>query len=148
MITLTEKQITDIKEHASAAYPQECCGILLGERRTDKKIVQEVIRAQNVAGQPHAHFALAGEEILAAERKAEAGDLEIVGFYHSHPDCSTCLSGEDCQYLMPGMSYPVISVFDNTVSAIASWEQKCGGDRDTVEQEAILLAASAERAAV
>jgi proteasome lid subunit RPN8/RPN11 len=142
MIALTEKQITDLKEHAAETYPKECCGILLGNRDTDKKVVKKIIRGQNSSEEPHDHFTLDSEAIIEAERGADECDLEILGFYHSHPDCSTCISREDCRYVMPGMSYPVISVIDNSVSSIASWEQRVPGDKEEIEQEAIILAAS------
>jgi proteasome lid subunit RPN8/RPN11 len=136
MIAFSSKQIKDIKDHASEFYPKECCGILLGRREADKNIVHRVIPAQNGAEQPCEHFALSSKEILDAERLAEESELEIVGFYHSHPDCSTCPSADDCKYMMPGISYPVVSVFDSEVTAIASWEQR--QNREDVVQEEIL----------
>jgi proteasome lid subunit RPN8/RPN11 len=139
MIIFAEEQIRKMGEHASEAYPQECCGILLGTREKERRIVSEICRVHNEAAQPREHFMMDSSAILNAERQASEKGLEIVGFYHSHPNHSACLSNEDCEYVMPEMSYPVISVTEETVTGLKSWEQKWIADKNAIVQEKILI---------
>jgi proteasome lid subunit RPN8/RPN11 len=139
VIVFTQKQITDLKEHAEKAYPKECCGILLGVQEKTRRIVYEIYRARNAALQPRTHFVLPSDTILEAELRAEVKGLEIVGFYHSHPDSDSCLSEEDQAYVMPGMSYPVISVTGDRIREFSSWELRCGKDQTAIVHEKIMI---------
>jgi proteasome lid subunit RPN8/RPN11 len=139
MIIFTGEQIRKMGEHASEAYPEECCGILLGMREKGRRIVAEICRVHNAAAQPREHFVIRGGAILDAERMASKKGFEIVGFYHSHPNCGAFLSDEDCDYVMPEMSYPVISVAEKTVTGLKSWEQRCIADKNAIVQETMLI---------
>ncbi|MBR1851930.1 MAG: M67 family metallopeptidase [Lachnospiraceae bacterium] len=105
--------------HASQVYPQECCGILLGDGK--KLRVQEIYKAQNKSvGEPgREHFLIDPLELYQAERKADEKGLDVIGFYHSHPDCLALLSREDEEYMIPGMIYFIISLTDGK---IAEWK--------------------------
>jgi proteasome lid subunit RPN8/RPN11 len=139
MITFKKKQITEMKEHAFWAYPRECCGILLGARENGSRIVKAIHRAHNAAAQPQTHFVLSSETILEVERTASLSGLEIVGFYHSHPDDDSCLSEEDQSYVMPGMSYPVLSVTGGRMCEFSSWEQRKREKMTAIVHERIVI---------
>jgi proteasome lid subunit RPN8/RPN11 len=139
MIIFTGEQIRKMGEHASDVYPQECCGILLGTREKERRIVAEICRVHNASEQPREHFVIRSDSILDAERMASKKGLEIVGFYHSHPNHSAFLSDEDCDYVMPEMSYPVISVAEKNVTGLKSWEQKCIAEKIAIVQETMLI---------
>jgi proteasome lid subunit RPN8/RPN11 len=139
MIVFTKEQMTEIEDHASATYPKECCGILLGTRQKERRIVQEVYRAYNASTKPQSHFVLTSDTILYAEILATKENLEIIGFYHSHPDCEACLSQEDQKYVMPEMSYPVISVSHGRTREFGCWEKKRTDDREAIVHEKIVI---------
>jgi proteasome lid subunit RPN8/RPN11 len=121
---------TDIKkllyEEAKSQYPLECCGILLGRREKNCRIVTEIYKTEN-AQEPSMqkeHFLIPTTDLLFVEYLAEKKEKEIVGFYHSHADYGADASEEDESYAIPGNSYPIISVIDGKIVEISSWE-KC-----------------------
>ncbi|MFC0228072.1 C40 family peptidase [Serratia aquatilis] len=68
-----------IMAHAKAAYPQECCGLVVQNGRR-----QRYLRCRNTALEPNEQFSLHPEDFAAAE---DAGT--IVAIVHSHPDATT-----------------------------------------------------------
>ena len=130
---------SDISEmlisHAEAEYPRECCGILLGECMGGRKTVSKVIQTENTAG-GSAHFRHFLIDPLAVA-KAERGPLEILGFYHSHPDCEAIPSKEDILYMIENYSYPIISVCDGKCSDIRSYE-RISQTSDEIKEETLI----------
>ena len=77
----------ELRAHGEETYPHECCGILLGKSTDDALTVHELIRAGNTrTDSAHNRYNIAPEELIAAQRHARKSGLDIVGFYHSHPD--------------------------------------------------------------
>jgi proteasome lid subunit RPN8/RPN11 len=74
----------EIRERARAAYPLECCGLLLGAPETDT--VSALVPAANVASDPAHCFEIDPAVLIAAHKAARAGGPAILGAYHSHPD--------------------------------------------------------------
>ena len=113
---------------AKKAYPSECCGILIGrihENGTDKEIeVIEIREAPNqFHGQKSAHFQINPLFIYHLEQEIEPLGLEIVGVYHSHPDCPAILSKEDEKYMVPGLEYVIMSVKNGEVVDVKSYRK-------------------------
>jgi proteasome lid subunit RPN8/RPN11 len=120
---------TDIRdllyEEAKFQYPKECCGILLGKREGNCRIVTEIYKTEN-AQKPSMqknHFLISSMDILFVEYLAAKKGKEIVGFYHSHTDCGAEASKEDESYAIPHTSYPILSVMDGRVIEMSSWEK-------------------------
>src|SRR5580658_3482700 len=77
----------DLRAHGEATYPNECCGTLRGRADTDAIRVLSLVRAGNTrTDSAHNRYNIAPEELIAAQRQARNSGLDIVGFYHSHPD--------------------------------------------------------------
>jgi proteasome lid subunit RPN8/RPN11 len=77
----------DLRAHGEATYPNECCGILLGRADAGGIHVTSLLRAGNTrTDSAHNRYHIAPEELIAAQRQARTTGLDIVGFYHSHPD--------------------------------------------------------------
>ena len=74
-----------LQQAARAAYPNECCGLLLGEGEHDV-VVTAVVPAANVAENPKAAFAIDPQAQFNLLRAARGGQQRVVGHYHSHPD--------------------------------------------------------------
>src|SRR5260370_226105 len=98
-IELTPEQIAAIKQHAERAYPDECCGFLLGRSSGGTKRVLSVSPSENVceAAQRAHRFSISPKEFLATDKNARAEGMEILGFYHSHPDGETRPSQYDAE---------------------------------------------------
>jgi proteasome lid subunit RPN8/RPN11 len=76
-----------LRAHGEETYPNECCGILLGRAETDAIRVHQLLRAGNTrTDSAHNRYHIAPQELIAAQRTARQSGLDIVGFYHSHPD--------------------------------------------------------------
>lgn len=77
-----------LRAHGEETYPHECCGALLGQHSVQGRLeVVEVVRAGNTrTDSAHNRYNIAPAELVKIEREARGKKLEIVGFYHSHPD--------------------------------------------------------------
>lgn len=73
--------IRAIEAAAAAAFPEECCGILLG----DGQLVVAALAAANVAPDRMARFEIDPQALVDAHRAARAGGAPVAGYYHSHP---------------------------------------------------------------
>lgn len=86
-LTIPQRLYDELRAHGEHTYPHECCGILLGKCVADILSVTAILRAANTRiDSPHNRYHIAPEELIAAQRHARASGLEIIGFYHSHPD--------------------------------------------------------------
>ena len=76
-----------IRTHGEQTYPNECCGIMLGKNIGDDLEVWMLIRAGNTrTDSAHNRYHIAPQELIAAQREGRKNGLDILGFYHSHPD--------------------------------------------------------------
>ncbi|WP_173474268.1 Mov34/MPN/PAD-1 family protein [Fibrobacter succinogenes] len=115
---------TQMESAAKKAYPCECCGILVGKKSEKGEIeVTEIREASNQiqGGQEATHFRIDPLNLYYIERELESSNLEIVGFYHSHPDCKAILSDEDRKYMVPGLVYTIMSVTAHGVVDVKSY---------------------------
>lgn len=121
MLILTGFAVEKLCAHARAVYPRECCGIILGECNDGRKTARRIIPTENAVSdtQNTAHFRIDPLEILNAERET----LEILGFYHSHPDHEAIPSKEDILHMISGYSYLIISVRNGECADIRSFER-------------------------
>lgn len=86
-LCLSDADAAVIRKAAAAAYPEECCGLLVGARTGDGVVVTRVVPAPNIAPKPaHDRFELDPAVHLKIQREARAAGQEVVGHYHSHPD--------------------------------------------------------------
>ncbi len=86
-LILSRALYDDLRTHGEEIYPNECCGILLGRADSGGIHVTSLLRAGNTrTDSAHNRYHIAPEELIAAQRQARNSGLDIVGFYHSHPD--------------------------------------------------------------
>ena len=60
-------------------------------------------------------------EFLEAHREARAQGLDILGFYHSHPDAPAVPSVLDLHGALPGASWVILSVDRGKAATTRSW---------------------------
>lgn len=114
--------LRDIRAHARAAYPEECCGFLLGRREEDHTRVMETLRSVNENRvTPRWEYAMSPRAYLEAERAAETRGLEVTGFYHSHPDTPPEPSPADLRYAWPRMVYLVTAIHGGRPGAMGAF---------------------------
>ena len=137
MITIGEKQLTQIRAHGISDYPYECCGLLLGRFGRDGKTVTETYPIPNAREESakRNRFLITPEELMKGERYARDHDLEVVGFYHSHPDSPAVPSQYDLEHAWPTYSYIIVSTSADSANDLFSWEQE--PDRSRFNQEEI-----------
>lgn len=139
MISLTDAQLDEMRRHGEQDYPFECCGLLIG-RFTEggRKEVSETYPISNAREEEakRNRFLIRPEELMRGERHARARHLDVVGFYHSHPDDEAIPSRYDLEHAWPTYSYIVVSVREGRAVALRSWEME--GDRSQFNEEEIL----------
>ncbi len=140
MIVLPEAHFRAVTEHASAAYPEECCGALLGHRIDKGRKVVDVVRCRNVHDTPTTRYAIDPAELIALQRKARERDLEIVGFYHSHPDRPSYASRTDLEEAhWLDCSYVIASVENGSIAQVRSFELPAVGDDKQFIEEPLIV---------
>ena len=85
--TASEDVIKGIRSYAAAAYPNEGCGILIGSIAGASATIVEATSARNLnVERARDRYDLDPADFIRADREARARRLDIVGFWHSHPD--------------------------------------------------------------
>ena len=86
-LTIPQSLYDALRAHGEETYPHECCGIMLGKTDGDDLCVSQLLRAGNTrTDSAHNRYHIAPQELIAAQREGRRLGLDIVGFYHSHPD--------------------------------------------------------------
>ena len=139
MITISKEQLREIREHGVRDYPYECCGLLLGRYRTEGKVVTETYAISNAREESakRNRFLIEPKELLRGEQYARSRDLEVVGFYHSHPDSPAVPSQYDLEHAWPTYSYIIVSTRADQAGDLFSWEQEA--DRSRFNQEELKI---------
>lgn len=87
MIKFLRGDYDAIRKHGEQTYPHECCGVLLGCMESGERSVRGVVRCGNTrTDSPANRYHIAPQELIAAQKQARAAAMDIIGFYHSHPD--------------------------------------------------------------
>lgn len=108
--------------HAQAAYPDECCGAMLGRMEGSNKTVSIALRLENVSqGSRRARYELRPEDLLHADREARRRDMDLIGIYHSHPDCGAYFSETDLKNSCPWYSFVILSIAKGAFDHANSW---------------------------
>jgi proteasome lid subunit RPN8/RPN11 len=139
MLVLTNEQEAAIRAHGEAEYPYECCGLLIGTFAADgHKATVEVIPISNAREESakRNRFLITPQELMRGERYARSRQLDIIGFYHSHPDHPAVPSGYDLDHALPVYSYVIVSVTQGQAKEVRSWELE--PDRSRFNPESIV----------
>jgi proteasome lid subunit RPN8/RPN11 len=111
MIEIAAKPWQIMVAHAEQTYPAECCGAMLGQVQGEKKLVTEALPLENAfSGKQDDHYEIRPEDLLAADKAARAKGLDLIGIFHSHPDCAAYFSETDLKNSCPWYSFVVLSI--------------------------------------
>jgi proteasome lid subunit RPN8/RPN11 len=108
-VRLSRDARRDLFGHARAACPHEACGTLLGRVAASAVEIVRVERGTNRAPSPD-RFDLDPLHVVAADHRARAEGLEIVGIWHSHPRDPAVPSALDRATASPVWSYAIVSL--------------------------------------
>jgi proteasome lid subunit RPN8/RPN11 len=131
-----------IRRHGAETYPHECCGALLGR---DAISDGGVTRPREISGlfplvnrredSPHNRFSVTPLDVVNADKAAQAGGWDVVGWYHSHPDHPAKPSEYDREHAWPWYSYVIVSVQEGVPGKMTSWRLR--EDRTEYSEETI-----------
>lgn len=112
MLIIRQSELDALRLHAEETYPHECCGVMLGRMEGDERVVEAVQRAGNTrTDSPHNRYNIDPRELVRMQRQSRDRGLDIVGFYHSHPDHPARWSQTDlAEAHWVGCSYVITSV--------------------------------------
>src|ERR1700736_6986061 len=98
-----------IQAHGAEGYPDEICGIMLGTQ--PELVVTEVKRARNIiVERSRDRYEIDPLDHIRIQREADAEGLDIVGYYHSHPDHPAQASRFDTERAWAGYVYLIVSI--------------------------------------
>ena len=136
MLYLTKEHLEQIEKHGEKTYPFECGGMLIGHFATDGvKTVVELLPMENAMddSEKHNRVLIIPKDVLRAERYAREKKLDVIGYYHSHPDHPAIPSKFDLDHALPVWSYIIVSVERGKAVNVRSWEME--NDRSKFNEE-------------
>lgn len=133
MLVVPHRLVEQMNAHVEKAYPEEGAGFLIGEAGE----VREIMALSNSRedGARHNRFLFTPDDYLKAELKAEGLGLNLIGVFHSHPDCPNIPSDYDREWAQPFFSYIITRVDHGKAVNSRSW--RLVEDRSRFEEEGI-----------
>ena len=148
MLHLSSDHIQAIRNHAEQVYPEECCGLMLGQMgltdeadaQVSKRAVVELWPVTNAWGEEakesmvvvngdtaeqsftaERRYWIDPKDMLAAQKYGRSHQLQIIGIYHSHPDHPAVPSECDRACAWSDYSYIIVSVTNGQAADVLSW---------------------------
>ena len=136
-----------IRAHAREAYPHECCGALIGR---DGAVHRTFALPNTTDEGPRRRFLVRPDDYRDAEQHAQGLGLDLLGFYHSHPDHPARPSQYDLDHAWPFFSYIIVSASADGTGALTSWrlrDDRSGFDEEPLARSTDDATLPADRAA-
>lgn len=151
MLIITPDDHETLRRHGEETYPHECCGVLLGTFRESDRVVKQTVRCGNTRDdRPQDRYNIDAKELVAIQRRASELGLDIVGFYHSHPDHPAQWSRTDLEEAhWIGCSYVITAVAKGSAERTNSFALLGESEDDKhFEAEEISLTAAVENQSI
>lgn len=128
MIEIEKNAWQTMVDHAQKTFPNECCGAMLGRVDGDHKLVTLAMPIENsYVGAQGSRYEIRPEDLMAADREARVRGMDVIGIFHSHPDCDAYFSETDLKNSCPWYSFVILSIkegrFDHAISFIPDLDQ-------------------------
>ena len=128
MIKINSEAWKVMVHHAQSTFPDECCGVMIGKIDGVEKSVTAAVALENsYKGPQEDRYEIRPEDLLKADKDARAKGLDLIGIFHSHPDCDAYFSKTDLQNSCPWYSFVVLSIkggtFDHANSFLPNADQ-------------------------
>ncbi|WP_405373683.1 Mov34/MPN/PAD-1 family protein [Pseudobutyrivibrio sp.] len=118
MLQINKEAFFKLTSISEAQYPNEACGVLLGN--SDLNQVNDVCNLPNLLGETDS-FRIDSLDYLMIEKWAQHHHLDVIGFFHSHPDAAAILSEEDKTYMIPKLNYCITSVASDGTKQVKTY---------------------------
>ena len=106
---IAQAALDAIRAHGAEGYPNEICGVMVGPQGDAS--VTEVRRARNmIVERSQDRYEIDPRDHIRIQRDADAAGLDIVGYYHSHPDHPAQASRFDTERAWAGYVYLIVSI--------------------------------------
>jgi proteasome lid subunit RPN8/RPN11 len=136
VLKIADVLVRRIHAHGVETYPHECCGALLGRDAEDSREVLDLLPLANRRDDsPRNRFEITSSDVQMAEKTAREKGIELIGWYHSHPDAPARPSEFDREHAWPWYSYIIVSVQAREPRDTKSWRLR--DDRSAYDTEAI-----------
>jgi proteasome lid subunit RPN8/RPN11 len=145
MLVISPDLVARMHAHLEAGYPHEACGILIGEvspletgfLRTvkDLALVPNVWSVESDREGLRNRYLISPDDMARADREAGRRGLDIIGFFHSHPDHPSRPSETDREFAWPNVSFVIVAVRQGRVDTMNSWVLR--DDRGQFDEESI-----------
>ena len=141
MLRIGQEQFDAIRAHGEETFPYECCGVLLGRADENGNTVIDAVPAENTrSDSAHNRYQISPRELIRIQQEARRRALDIVGFYHSHPDHPAQWSKTDLEEAhWIGCSYVI-----TRVAGYAADEAEATARCRAMETNSFLLAGAGE----
>lgn len=137
VLNISKSVYDEILTHARESYPNECCGVIVGTDYGSRKVFDSH-RAKNISTErAHDRYIIDAGELNLIDKIARTQGMDVMGFYHSHPDHPDKPSATDREWGQPGYSYIIVSVKKGTEVSARSW--MIDGETGPFEEEKIKL---------
>ena len=127
--------LTAIRDHAARAYPDECCGALIGQE--SGRVVEALALSNTTSDERRRRFLIGPEAYRTAEARASETGRALIGFYHSHPNHPAVPSAFDLEHAWPNLRYLIVSVRAGHPEAARTWRLR--GDRSGFDEETLVV---------
>jgi len=128
-----------IRAHGTETYPNECCGALYGR---DGVVTATYALPNTTEEGPRRRFLVRPQDYRDVEKRASELKVDLLGFYHSHPDHPARPSQYDLDHAWPVFSYIIVSVQAGKPADMTSWRLQ--EDRSAFDQEQLSWVVSTE----
>jgi len=137
LLSISKELAERIRAHGAETYPHECCGALLGRDDEAREILGLFPLINRRDDSPQNRFSVTAQDVLDAEKFARQQELDVVGWYHSHPDHPARPSAYDRDHAWPWYSYIIVSVAQGQPQDMTSW--RLNDDRQQFSPEGIQI---------
>jgi proteasome lid subunit RPN8/RPN11 len=122
-----------------ATFPNEGGGFLLGEINGDVTRIIEITQVENIfeTEEQYHRYAMTPQDWARLEDEADERGLELVGYYHSHPDSPAIPSIYDRDHALPNFVYIISSVMDGKAVDMKVWQLRT--DRSQFDQQTLTV---------
>jgi proteasome lid subunit RPN8/RPN11 len=129
-IRLSGALAEEIRRQGELAYPAECCGVLGGRVGETKEVVHLVPMVNRRVDDQH-RYLISPDDLLRTTTELRRSALEVLGYYHSHPDHPAEPSEFDSEHAWPWYSYIIVRVDRGRGTELTSWvlEEDCSAMR-------------------
>ncbi len=144
-LILTKAQLAQIEQEGMAAFPNECCGVIIGRDIYSGQNVRRIVERLeplNNDFDPHEQFhrfSVRPIDLIAAEKSASKTGSAVLGFYHSHPDHPARPSEYDREHAWEYYSYVIVAIAGPKPKAVAMTSWLLQADATFAEQPIVTV---------